>query len=286
MRTVAVYPGRFHVFHRGHQAVYDHLVKQYGPENVYIATSAKQDAAKDSPFSYDDKIKMMTTMGVPPGRIIEVTNPYNIKEIAKKLGLDSDQDHLIYALGAKDAQRFEYKPESALQLLSQTKKMAPVNRHAYVEVVPTATFNVMGRPVSSASEIRKMYQAGNDNDRDQIIADLYGVVDPELRAIFDQRLGINQPAEGIIYGQERIYAGEQEVSIMREERLACLRENIEFLQRRIQQLRDGLDYIDEKWTKNYKKSINCANPRGFSQKAHCAARRKRARGGSTKSQPV
>lgn len=286
MRTVAVYPGRFHVFHRGHQAVYDHLVKQYGPENVYIATSAKQDAAKDSPFSYDDKIKMMTKMGVPPSRIIEVTNPYKIDEIAKKLGLDSDQDRLIYALGAKDAQRFEYKPESALQLLDPKKKMAPVNRHAYVEQVPTATFNVMGRPVSSASQIRKMYQAGNDNDRDQIIADLYGAIDPELRAIFDQRLGINEPAEGIIYGQERIYAGEQEVSIMREERLACLRENIEFLQQRIKQLRDGLDYIDEKWTKKYKKSINCANPRGFSQKAHCSARRKRARGGATKSRPV
>lgn len=286
MRTVAVYPGRFHVFHRGHQAVYDYLVKKYGADNVFIATSAKQDAKKDSPFSYEDKIRMMTKMGVPSGRIIKVTNPYKIDEITKTLGLDADQDRLIYALGAKDAQRFEYKPESALQLLSQTKKMAPVSQHAYVEQVPTATFNVMGRPVQSASEIRKMYVAGNDNDRNQIIADLYGEPDAELRNIFDQALGVNAPQEGIIYGQERIYAGEQEVSIMREERLACLRDSIEFLAAKIQELRQGMDYIDEKWTKKYKKSINCSNPRGFSQKAHCAARRKRARGQSTKSKPV
>ncbi len=286
MRTVAVYPGRFHVFHRGHQAVYDHLVKQYGPENVYIATSAKQDTKQNSPFSYADKERMMVKMGVPPGRIIKIVNPYKIDEIAKVLGLDDQQDNLIYALGAKDAQRFTYKPDSALQLLSQTKKLQPVSKHAYVEVVPTATFNVMGQPVTSASEIRKMYLAGNENDRDQIIADLYGDTDPEIKKMFDQALGINQPQEGIIYGQERIYAGEQEASIMREERLACLRENIEFLQQRIQQLRDGLDYIDEKWTRKYKKSINCSNPKGFSQKAHCAARRKRARGGSTKSKPV
>lgn len=286
MRTVAVYPGRFHVFHRGHQAVYDHLVKQYGPENVYIATSAKQDAKKDSPFSFEDKELMMIKMGVPPGRIIEVTNPYKIDEIAKKLGLNTAEDHLIYALGAKDAQRFEYKPDSALQRFNPTQKMAPVGKHAYVLPVPTATFNVMGQPVTSASEIRKMYQAGNDNTRNQIIADLYGEPDAELRGMFDQRLGVNKPAEGIIYGQERIYAGEQEASIMREERLACLRENILFLQDRIQQLRDGLDYIDEKWTKKYKKSINCANPKGFSQKAHCAARRKRSRGQPTKSKPV
>ena len=26
----------------------------------------------------------------------------------------------------------------------------------------------------------------------------------------------------------------------------------------------------KKWSKKYKKSINCANPKGFSQKAHCA----------------
>jgi hypothetical protein len=44
--------------------------------------------------------------------------------------------------------------------------------------------------------------------------------------------------------------------------------------------------LTEKWTKKYKKSINCSNPKGFSQKAHCAARKKRQRGGKTKSKPV
>ena len=50
--------------------------------------------------------------------------------------------------------------------------------------------------------------------------------------------------------------------------------------------RVGLDSIDEKWTKKYKKSIDCSNPKGFSQRAHCAGRRKRKRGGQTKSKPV
>ena len=275
MRTVAVYPGRFHVFHRGHQAVYDHLVKQFGPENVYIATSAKQDAKKDSPFSFEDKEQMMVKMGVPLGRIIKVVNPYKIEEMTKILNLDPAQDVLVYALGAKDAQRFQYTPDSALQLLSSTKKPQPVSKHAYVEVVPTVTFNVMGQPIQSASDIRKMYVAGNENDRNQIIADLYGDQDAELKNIFDQRLGINAPQEGIIYGQERIYAGEQEASIMRENRLNRLKENIELLQSRLKQLRDGLDYIDEKWSQKYKRSINCNNPRGFSQRAHCAGRKKK-----------
>lgn len=34
------------------------------------------------------------------------------------------------------------------------------------------------------------------------------------------------------------------------------------------------EFITEKWSQKYKKSINCSNPKGFSQKAHCAGRKK------------
>ena len=34
------------------------------------------------------------------------------------------------------------------------------------------------------------------------------------------------------------------------------------------------DYIEEKWSQKYKSSINCASPKGFSQRAHCAGRKK------------
>ena len=33
--------------------------------------------------------------------------------------------------------------------------------------------------------------------------------------------------------------------------------------------------IDEAWSKKYKDSINCSNPKGFSQKAHCAGKKKK-----------
>jgi len=32
--------------------------------------------------------------------------------------------------------------------------------------------------------------------------------------------------------------------------------------------------LQEKWSEKYKSSINCNNPKGFSQKAHCAGRKK------------
>jgi len=281
MNYLVIYPGRFHPFHLGHKASYDWLTQQFGENAVYIASSDKQND-EDSPFRYEDKVKMVTKLGVPAGRIKKVKNPYQATEITKAL---SDEEKantvLVFAVSAKDAQRFDYRPKadgspSYLQPLPDNKKgMKPMTQHGYVIITPTVNFQVQGADANSASQIRKLYTAGNDNDRDQIIVDLYGAADPELKAIFDKQLGVDAPQEGIIYGQERIYAGDQPASIMREERLACLRENIAFLQDRIRQLRDGLDYIDEKWSRKYKRSINCARPRGFSQKAHCAGRKKK-----------
>ena len=34
-------------------------------------------------------------------------------------------------------------------------------------------------------------------------------------------------------------------------------------------------YRVEGWSNKYKKSIDCGNPKGFSQKAHCAGRKKK-----------
>jgi len=281
MNYLVIYPGRFHPFHLGHKASYDWLTDQFGENTVYIASSDKQND-EDSPFRYEDKVKMVTKLGVPAGRIKKVKNPYQATEITGAL---SDEEKantvLIFAVSAKDAQRFDYKPRadgspSYLQPLPADKKsVEPMTEHGYIIITPTVNFKVQGADANSASQIRKLYTAGNDNDRDQIIVDLYGAADPELRDIFDQRLGVDAPHEGIIYGQERIYAGDNPVNIMREERLACLRESIIFLQDRIRQLRDGQDYIDEKWSRKYKRSINCARPRGFSQKAHCAGRKKK-----------
>ena len=34
------------------------------------------------------------------------------------------------------------------------------------------------------------------------------------------------------------------------------------------------EFVTEKWSQKYKSSINCGNPKGFSQKAHCAGKKK------------
>ena len=132
-----------------------------------------------------------------------------------------------------------------------------MTKHGYVAITPTVNFQVKGANANSASEIRKIYRDGNDNDRLRIITDLYGVADPELKAVFDDRLGVNDPQEGIIYGQERIYAGDNPVSVMRERKeyllakITHLREQLAQVRQVFPNLQDPvvIDYIDEKKTR-------------------------------------
>lgn len=57
-------------------------------------------------------------------------------------------------------------------------------------------------------------------------------------------------------------------------------EQVQQLDQQVETLYQELDKrksqkpVTEKWSEKYKKSINCANPRGFSQRAHCAGRKK------------
>ena len=49
----------------------------------------------------------------------------------------------------------------------------------------------------------------------------------------------------------------------------------------------GIDKnIGEEWSQKYKNSINCSNPKGFSQRAHCAGRKARQSGKKTKSKSI
>ena len=268
MNYLVIYPGRFHLFHRGHKGVYDYLVKKYTPVggHVKIATTEKQDPV-NSPFSYSDKVAMLTKMGVPASDIIKVINPYGIDEYSM---FDPENTVLIFAVGAKDQQtikdaagkivqrpRFSFKPKkdgapSATQPLpGNLKKCRPISDGVvYVDVVDTIPFKVLGKNADSASQVRKLYLDGNDNDRNQIITDLYGAPDPELRAIFDQRLD-NKQEEIITYGAEILDGGLKDGG-MRENRRIKLKK----LSERIQQLKQAIkesritpinpDYIDEK----------------------------------------
>ncbi len=102
-KVVVVYSGRFQPFHKGHYATYDHLVKKFGKDNVYIGTSDVTDSKK-SPFGFKEKKSIMMKMfGIPSNKIFNVRNPYAPEEILNKF--NSDTTGFITVVGEKDSSR-------------------------------------------------------------------------------------------------------------------------------------------------------------------------------------
>ena len=197
-QIVVVYPGRFQPLHRGHKAVYDELVKEFGP-NVYIATSNKTDPDK-SPFDFEDKLRMARAAGIPADKIQLVKNPYDAAEIKERFVPGNTV--LLFAVGEKDMEtdpRFKfdekgqaYKKDGSLAYLQKwpgMHKASTMDKHAYIIAAPTKEFAVLGKPATSATEIRKAYRSADPSKRDQIITDLYGKPKVDIRSMFDDKLG-------------------------------------------------------------------------------------------------
>lgn len=191
MDTVVIYPGRFHPFHKGHKSVYDALVKRFGKNRVYIATSNKVDPPK-SPFTFDEKRAMMALTGVDPSRVVQVKNPYQATEITDNY--DPQNTIALFAVSDKDMAedpRFSFKPRKDGQpsyYQPASKDMQGFDKHGYIVTVPTLQFNVLGKPMRSASEFRANFaQADNETQR-AMITDLFGQYDPKIHNTMAQKI--------------------------------------------------------------------------------------------------
>ena len=189
-KTVAIYPGRFHPFHKGHKFVYDYLSKKYG--TVYIATSDKQE--EGSPFSFEEKKKMMILTGVPANRIVNERQPYIASNIVSRL--DPKDTGVVFGVGKKDMEgdspRFKIglkKNGEPTYYQNNTDDKRTHDEHGYLEVVPTQTFKVLGEPATSATELRKQYATLDDASAIKFIEDLFGKHDVEVQNIMDEKLG-------------------------------------------------------------------------------------------------
>ena len=192
--TLVVYPGRFQPFHKGHKAVYDQLVRQYGRDSVFIATSNKVEQPK-SPFSFSDKVQFMTLTGVPLDRIVESAQPYKAEELTKKY--DPASVHLIFAVSEKDmAEDPRFKswtkkdgtPTYFQPMPKDTAQMQTFDKHGYIKVVPTVEFTVLGHPMRSATEIRASFAKADTRTQKAIVQDLFGSYNDAVLHIMQHKL--------------------------------------------------------------------------------------------------
>lgn len=183
-KTVVVYPGRFHPFHKGHAAVYKWLNSKF--DNVYIATSNKIDPPK-SPFSFEEKKQMMMHAGIPGNAIVQAKNPYGATEITDKF--DPDTTTVLYAVSEKDMAedpRFQFKPKkdgTPGYFQPYGSNMEPLSKHGYIITTPTFDFTVLGEPMRSATELRKNFANADTQTQAKMIKDLYGSYDKNIHKI-------------------------------------------------------------------------------------------------------
>jgi hypothetical protein len=167
-KVVVVYSGRFQPFHKGHYATYDHLVKKFGRDNVYIGTSDVTDNKK-SPFGFKEKKAIMQKMfGISSNKIVQIKNPYAPQEILNKY--DSDTTGFITVVGEKDSSRLSGKYFTPYK----GKVEEPYLDKGYVYAAPAQPNAISG------TDVRYWLSAGDEEERKKNFTKAYPKFDDQI----------------------------------------------------------------------------------------------------------
>ena len=272
MSTIVIMPGGFHPFHAGHAALYNSAVRAFPDAKVFVAAT---NDTSTRPFPFAIKEKLAKLAGVAPGQFVQVKSPFRAEEITSKF--DPEKDRLIFVRSEKDKtkppQPGGIKKDGSpayLQPLLSAKKLEPFSKHAYMAYLPTVEF---GPGMTSATEIRTAWPQLNDKRKTALVMSLYPKTqsNPKLAAtvvkLLDTAIGTSVEEN---QGWAATFTSEESGQMAGTPAVGGMTASY---QRRENQPVDE-DYIEEKWSERYKRSINCANPKGFSQRAHCAGRKK------------
>jgi hypothetical protein len=64
--------------------------------------------------------------------------------------------------------------------------------------VPTFNFEVLGKPMRSATEVRAQFKSADDNTQKEIITDLFGTYDSNVHAIMKSKLSEDAAGVGAV----------------------------------------------------------------------------------------
>jgi hypothetical protein len=178
-RTIAVFAGRFQPFHAGHYSVYQELVKRFGKDNVYIASSDVTDEVR-SPFKFSEKQEIITSMfDVPKDHVVQVKNPYQPVEVLKGAGKDTAY---VTAVSQKDAERLD-KGGKYFKNYDKTPKGTHKNykEEGYYIIAPEMQLKVNGGNISG-TQLRATF--GNeflsDSEKRDIFTQVYGKFNKDI----------------------------------------------------------------------------------------------------------
>ena len=176
-QPVAVLPGRFQPFHRGHYEAYKYLVNKFGMDRVYIATSDKTEPGR-SPFNFAEKQQIISSMfDIDPAHIVQTRNPYVPAEITAQLPPGTP---VIVGMGEKDAARmkgFSSAPGDITQLSGYDTAI-------YAMTVPM----ISGDEDVSGEQARQVFASGDEGAIHQLFQKMYGRDNPEIMSMISGKV--------------------------------------------------------------------------------------------------
>lgn len=284
-QLVVLYPGRFQPFHLGHREVFASLQNKFGRDSVFIATSNKTELPK-SPFNFSDKTVFMNAAGISSDRILEVSSPYKLPE-----QFNPANTIFIVAVGAPDRDRL--KPDSLkkdgnpsyFKTFTNISECTTADQHGYVIIAEerhkVIEINGQKVDVSHGTQSRAAWNSvrNDPKQRSQFLLQMYGRDDAELGRILDKiPTTVNEEAAGVGVVKNSkdpryvmaTMGDDNDVTAATLPRMMAGYH----LTKKYKKLKEEIDVLKEKWSAKYKRSINCNNPRGFSQRAHCQGRKK------------
>jgi hypothetical protein len=228
----------------------------------------------------------MHAAGIPSDRILEVASPYKLPA-----QFDAASTIFLAAIGAPDVQRLapdsikKDGTEGYFKTFKSIQECATADKHGYVIVAnerqKVITIGGQQYDVSHGTPTREVWNIVRDDpkQRSEFLLQMYGRDDAELGRVLDKiSRPVTEDAAGVgvvkdgndprysmaTMGDDNDVTAATLPKMMRGYRLT----------ERYNKLREELEQVKEKWSTKYKKSINCSNPKGFSQRAHCQGRKK------------
>jgi hypothetical protein len=173
-QVIAVYPGRFQPMGRHHLQTYQQIAAENGVSTTFVATSDAE-IQSGSPLNFKEKQDIIKAHGVPPSQIVQVTNPYNAKEIASQY--DPNEIEMVYFVGAKDM-----RDSPRFQKTSGTTKEGYDWR---IEVAPHVDIEVPGFGEMSGTTLRGALKDATPEEFEDIMGwfneDIYNLLQGKLQ---------------------------------------------------------------------------------------------------------
>lgn len=181
-QKLVILPGGYHPFHRGHFGLYQEAKKEFPSSQVILAAT---DSRKQRPFSFEDKKVLAQIAGVPAHSFIQVKKPFVADEY-EYLVANPATTALIFVRSTKDRDQHPLpgditqtvtrgpragQPPYLLSYEQFYHQLEPMTQHGYLAYLPTQEFG--SQNWTSATEIRDAWSLANDEQKLNIVMDLY-----------------------------------------------------------------------------------------------------------------